>query len=75
MYRAVIEGWSLAADEALSALGSSDRPKDVVCVGGGSASALWLQVKASIAVASVTKPFGATAHFKIGVYGTNQRVQ
>jgi xylulokinase len=59
MYRAVIEGWSLAADEALSALGSGDRPKDVVCVGGGSASALWLRVKASIAgreISCVTTP-------------------
>jgi xylulokinase len=59
MYRAAIEGWSLAADEALSALGGSDRPKDVVCVGGGSASALWLRVKASIAgreISCVTTP-------------------
>lgn len=59
VYRAVIEGWSLAADEALSALGGRDRPKEVVCAGGGSASALWLQVKASIAgreISCVTTP-------------------
>lgn len=59
MYRAVIEGWSLAADEALSALGSTDRIKDVVCIGGGSASALWPRVKASIAgreISCVTTP-------------------
>jgi xylulokinase len=59
VYRAVIEGWSLAADEALSALGGGGRPKDVVCVGGGSASALWLRVKASIAgreISCVTTP-------------------
>jgi xylulokinase len=59
VYRAVIEGWSLAANEALSALGSGDRATDVVCVGGGSASALWLRVKASIAgreISCVTTP-------------------
>lgn len=48
LYRAVVEGWSLAADNALSGLGDRDRLRDVVCIGGGSGSALWMRVKASI---------------------------
>lgn len=48
LYRAVLEGWALAADAALSALGGRDRLPDIMCIGGGTASALWMQVKASI---------------------------
>ncbi|HEX6453960.1 MAG TPA: FGGY family carbohydrate kinase [Trebonia sp.] len=48
MYRAVVEGWSLAADNAMQELGSRDRLRDVVCIGGGSNSSLWVQVKASL---------------------------
>jgi xylulokinase len=47
-YRAVVEGWALAAGEALSALGEPGRLRDVVCIGGGAGSLLRAQVKASI---------------------------
>jgi len=58
-YRAVIEGWSLAADNALAALGTPDRFAEIVCIGGGSASDLRIRIKASIAgrpVRCVTTP-------------------
>jgi xylulokinase len=48
MYRAVIEGWALAADNALRELGNRDRLRDVVCIGGASTSPLWVRVKASL---------------------------
>lgn len=48
LYRAVVEGWALAAADALCRLGDRDRLRDVVCIGGGSSSSLWVQVKASI---------------------------
>lgn len=48
LYRAVVEGWALAADNAMQELGSRDRLRDVVCIGGGSTSQLWVQVKASL---------------------------
>jgi xylulokinase len=48
VYRAVVEGWALAADNALSGLGNRDRLRDVICIGGGSGSTLWVQVKASL---------------------------
>lgn len=46
--RAVIEGWSLAADAAVRALGAHDRITEVVCIGGGSSHELWTRVKASV---------------------------
>jgi xylulokinase len=48
VYRAVVEGWSLAAYNALRELGDPGRLQDVACIGGGSASTLWVQVKASL---------------------------
>lgn len=48
LYRAVVEGWALAADNAMQELGHRDRLQDVVCIGGGSNSALWVRVKASL---------------------------
>lgn len=48
LFRAVVEGWALAADNALQQLGNRDRLRDVVSIGGGSTSLLWLQVKASL---------------------------
>jgi sugar (pentulose or hexulose) kinase len=48
LYRSVVEGWALAAEHALSSLGSGDRLRDVVCIGGGSMSSLRARVKASI---------------------------
>lgn len=48
LYRAVVEGWALAAVNAMQQLGSGDRLRDVVCIGGGSTSTLWVQVKASL---------------------------
>lgn len=47
-YRSVIEGWSLAADDAVRALGARDRITEVLCIGGGSSLELWTRVKASI---------------------------
>lgn len=47
-YRAVVEGWSLAADEGVRALGPRDRITEVVCIGGGSSLELWTRVKASV---------------------------
>ncbi|MGH3264416.1 MAG: FGGY-family carbohydrate kinase [Trebonia sp.] len=48
LYRAVVEGWALAADNAMQELGNRDRLQDLVCIGGGSNSALWVRVKASL---------------------------
>lgn len=48
VYRAVVEGWALAADNALAGLGNRDRLRDVICIGGGSSSSLWVRVKASL---------------------------
>jgi xylulokinase len=48
LFRAVIEGWALAADNALLELGGTGRLRDVVCIGGGSALTLWVRVKASL---------------------------
>ena len=48
LYRAVVEGWALAADHALSGLGEPGQLDDVVCIGGGSSSSLWIQIKASL---------------------------
>ena len=48
LYRAVVEGWALAADNALAGLGDRDRLRDLICIGGGSGSQLWVQVKASL---------------------------
>ncbi|HVT68843.1 MAG TPA: FGGY family carbohydrate kinase [Trebonia sp.] len=48
LYRAVVEGWAMAAGNAMQQLGSTDRLQDVVCIGGGSTSALWVRVKASV---------------------------
>lgn len=48
VYRAVVEGWAMAACEALRVLGSQDRIRDLVCIGGGSSSSLWARVKASV---------------------------
>ena len=48
LYRAVVEGWALAADNAMQELGDRDRLQEVVCIGGGSNSALWVRVKASL---------------------------
>jgi xylulokinase len=48
LYRAVVEGWALAADNAMRELGNLDRLQDVVCIGGASNSALWVRVKASL---------------------------
>jgi xylulokinase len=48
LYRSVVEGWALAAEHALTSLGSGDRLRDVVCIGGGSMSSLRARVKASI---------------------------
>ncbi len=47
-YRAVVEGWPLAADDAVSALGARDRVTAVVRIGGGSSLWLWTRVKASV---------------------------
>jgi len=47
-YRAVVEGWALAADNAMQELGDRGRLQEVVCIGGGSNSALWVRVKASL---------------------------
>lgn len=47
-YRAVIEGWSLAADHLLSALEPADDATEIMCIGGGSTSRLWTKIKASI---------------------------
>lgn len=48
LFRAVVEGWALAADNALLELGGTGRLRDVVCIGGGSTLALWVQVKATL---------------------------
>jgi xylulokinase len=59
LYRAVVEGWSLAADHALATLAGMERLRDVVCIGGGSRSALWTRVKASLwdrEISCVTTP-------------------
>jgi sugar (pentulose or hexulose) kinase len=48
IYRAVVEGWALAADDVLRALGTEASQRQVVCIGGGSSSPLWGRVKASI---------------------------
>jgi xylulokinase len=48
VFRAVVEGWALAGEDALYGLGDPDRLQDVVCIGGGSGSSLWVQVKASL---------------------------
>ncbi len=48
VYRAVVEGWALAADGALSGLGDPGTPQQVTCIGGGSGSPLWMRIKASI---------------------------
>ncbi len=48
LFRAVVEGWALAGEDALYGLGEPDRLQDVVCIGGGSGSSLWVQVKASL---------------------------
>lgn len=46
MTRAVMEGWSLAAADALADLDAA--ASDVVCIGGGSDVTFWMQMKASI---------------------------
>ncbi|MCL6538865.1 MAG: hypothetical protein K6T28_09840 [Acidothermus sp.] len=46
--RAAMEGWSLAADDALAALVGAGAEADVVCIGGGSGVTFWMQLKASI---------------------------
>jgi xylulokinase len=48
LYRAVVEGWALAAGDAMCGLAAPAHPQDVVCIGGGSSSSLWKQIKASI---------------------------
>lgn len=48
VYRAVIEGWAFAADDALAALGEHALAAEVLCAGGGSSSELVLGVKASL---------------------------
>lgn len=48
LYRAAVEGWAFAADDALGALGHGPNSSEVLCSGGGSSSALMMQVKASM---------------------------
>ena len=48
VFRAVVEGWALASQDALYGLGRPDRLRDIVCIGGGSGSSLWVQVKAAL---------------------------
>jgi xylulokinase len=48
LFRAVVEGWALAAENALDGMGEPGRPRDLVCIGGGSGSSLWVQVKACL---------------------------
>lgn len=48
LYRAAVEGWAFAADDALAALGHEEAAGEVLCTGGGSSSRLMMQVKASM---------------------------
>ncbi len=48
LYRAVVEGWALAAGEALRGLGDPGNEPELICIGGGTGSSLWITVKASL---------------------------
>ena len=48
LYRAAVEGWAYAADDALAALGDRERTNEVFCTGGGANSQLVVQVKAAM---------------------------
>ena len=48
LYRAAVEGWAFAADDALAALSQEGPAAEVLCTGGGSSSRLMMKVKASM---------------------------
>lgn len=47
-YRALLEGWSFAAARLVDALRGASGAHRVVCIGGGTESRLWLEIKASV---------------------------
>jgi xylulokinase len=48
LYRAVVEGWAMAAGDALCGFGDPEGQREVTCIGGGTGSSLWITVKASL---------------------------
>lgn len=47
-YRALLEGWSFAAASLVDILSTTTGTHRVVCIGGGTGSKLWLEIKASV---------------------------
>jgi xylulokinase len=48
LFRAAVEGWAFAADDALAALGDEAPTAEIFCTGGGANSRLVVQVKAAM---------------------------
>lgn len=65
LYRAVLEGWAMAAAMANEAMLPEGRPKRVACIGGGTSSRLWMQIKATVMATPMVVP-GATELVAIG---------